>query len=133
MYCLIRSDSPFCLVGWCSLSYIRSLWHKRLLFNNRLYTFLQLLPPANEVCKGNVYRPQRSCSKVMFSQASVILFTGGGVRGGGVHGRRACVAGGCAWQGGMHGRGGHCSGRYASYRNAFLLGEIIPGHNKSNM
>ena len=24
------------------------------------------------------YRPQRSCGKVMFSQASVILFTGGG-------------------------------------------------------
>ena len=26
----------------------------------------------------NCYRPQRSCGKVMFSQASVILFTGGG-------------------------------------------------------
>ena len=26
----------------------------------------------------NYYRPQRSCGKVMFSQASVILFTGGG-------------------------------------------------------
>ena len=26
-----------------------------------------------------LYRPQRSCRKVMFSQASVILFTGGGV------------------------------------------------------
>ena len=25
----------------------------------------------------NLYRPQRSCSKVMFSEASVILFTGG--------------------------------------------------------
>ena len=43
-----------------------------------------------------------------------------------------CVAGGHAWQGGMHGKGcawqggmrgrrhGHCSGRYASYWNAFL-------------
>ena len=28
----------------------------------------------------NCYRPQRSCGKVMFSQASVILFRGGGVR-----------------------------------------------------
>ena len=35
----------------------------------------------------------------------------------------ACVVGGCAWQGGdMHGRkNGNCSGRYASYWNAFLL------------
>ena len=51
----------------------------------------------------------------MFSQASVILFTGGGacVEGsvlGGGHGRGACMAGGCAWwehawQGGLCGRG----------------------------
>ena len=52
------------------------------------------------------YRPQRSCGKVIFSQASVILFTGGG----GIHGRRrvwqeghvwqgACMAEGHAWQG----------------------------------
>ena len=46
---------------------------------------------------------------------------------GGMHGRGACVAGGHAWQGvcmlgGMHGkRDCHCSGRYASYWNAFLL------------
>ena len=44
----------------------------------------------------------------------------------------ACMAGGHAWQGacvagGVHGRGmrgrrnGHCSGRYASYWNAYLL------------
>ena len=54
-------------------------------------------------------------------------------------GRGACMAGGCAWQGvcmaggvcgGVHGRGvcgrrdGHCSGRYASYWNAFLLNTI---------
>ena len=62
---------------------------------------------------SDFYRPQRSCSKVMFSQASVILFTGGGVRvagggvcGGGVHGRRACVAEGCAWQGACMAGGG---------------------------
>ena len=69
---------------------------------------------------GRFYRPQPSCGKVMFSQASVILFTGGGVHGGGGHawwgggacqGGRACqgdmcggcVAGGCAWQGGGQG------------------------------
>ena len=62
----------------------------------------------------------------------------GGMHGGGVHGRKgvhgrgcvwqgACMAGGhawlgCAWQGGMCGRrNGHCSGRYASYCNAFLF------------
>ena len=34
----------------------------------------------------------------------------------------ACVAGGCAWQGGMCGRrDSHCSGPYASYWNALLL------------
>ena len=59
-----------------------------------------------------------SCGKVMFSQASVILSTGG-MRGrghawqgtciaGGMHGRGcvwlgACIAGGHVWQGSMHG------------------------------
>ena len=107
------------------------------------------------------YRPQRSCSKVMFSQVSVILFTGGR---------------GCVWQKtlsrhplarhplgrhppadtplGKHPLGrrpradtpptgqtppmqtppaecmlaydGHCSGRYASYWNAFLFGIFLP-------
>ena len=83
----------------------------------------------------NNYRPQRSWGKVIFSQASVILSTGGGVHGcwggglcswgvcmaaGGVHGcgvggkcvvaRGACmVAGGCAWLlGGMRGCWGAC-------------------------
>ena len=43
--------------------------------------------------------------------------------------RCVCVVGGHAWQGrGVHGKGnvrgrrdGHCSGRYASYWNAFLF------------
>ena len=83
------------------------------------------------------YRPQRSCGKVMFSQASVILLTGEGISAQGV----------CVWQTppGKHPPwadtpllsacwdthtplpsacwdtppGGHCSGRYASYWNAF--------------
>ena len=41
----------------------------------------------------------------------------------GVHGRGMHGGGGHVWQegGGMHGRRhGHCSGRYASYWNAFL-------------
>ena len=69
----------------------------------------------------NFYRPQRSWGKAIFSQASVILSTGGGGGGGlgrawprrhawlgGVHGLgAACVAGGAwqgghAWWGGMH-------------------------------
>ena len=60
-------------------------------------------------------------------------------RGGGMHGKGhtwqavcvvgACMAGGmCGKEGGVHGKGnmcgrrdGHCSGRYVSYWNAFLL------------
>ena len=41
--------------------------------------------------------------------------------------RELCMVGGGrpAWQGGMRGRrDGHCSGRYASYWNAFLLLDI---------
>ena len=58
----------------------------------------------------------------------------GGVHGtgacvaGGLHGRGMCMARGHVWQGvcvaggRMHGRrDGHCSGRYASYWNAFLF------------
>ena len=36
--------------------------------NNDYYYQLAL------ICYGNFYRPQHSCGKVMFSQASVILF-----------------------------------------------------------
>ena len=73
----------------------------------------------------------------MFSKASVILFIGEGM-----HRCSLCVARegmhsrGHAWQGGMQGKGsiggsveegvhgrrdGYCSGRYASYWNAFLF------------
>ena len=37
-----------------------------------------LLPPATKLGQGYIYRPQRSWGKVIFSQACVILFTGGG-------------------------------------------------------
>ena len=55
------------------------------------------------------------------------------VAGGCMHGWGgwACVAGGVhggghAWQGGVRGmRNGHCSGRYASYWNAFLLQNLF--------
>ena len=78
----------------------------------------------------NNYRPQTKFAKVMFLQLSVCPQKEGGVAGGracmvdeghawwmrgmcgrghawqvgGVHGRGACVTGGCAWQGGMHGK-----------------------------
>ena len=49
-----------------------------------------------------------------------------GVHGRGTHGR------GHAWKGGKHGeegmcgrRDGHCSGRYASYWNAFLFLHLV--------
>ena len=52
----------------------------------------------------------------------------GGVHGrgcawqGDMCGRGACMAEGHVWQRGMRGRtDGHCSGRYASYWNVFLL------------
>ena len=39
-----------------------------------------------------------------------------------MHGRGTCVERGVHGMGGMRGRrDGHCSGRYASYWNAFLL------------
>ena len=91
------------------------------------------------------YLPQTKFAKVMFLQVSVCP-RGVACVVGGVHGRRACVAGGHAWQGGVCGRGacvvGTCmaggyagfggmrgryydiwsmSGQYASYWNAFLL------------
>ena len=47
---------------------------------------------VHSTCNRYIYRPQPSWGKVIFSQASVILSTGGG---GGVRGR-----GGHAWQGG---------------------------------
>ena len=82
----------------------------------------------------NIYRPQTKFAKVMFLQVSVILSTGGGVRGcSGGRGMRGC-SGGHAWllPGGVHGcsGGGHAcfydeirsmSGRYASYWNAYLF------------
>ena len=78
-----------------------------------------LLKPANEVW-----------GKVMFSEASVILSTAGGV----------CIGGGgwsASWGGAMNGGGGQTpspsdtigirstSRRYASYWNAFLFGIFL--------
>ena len=89
---------------------------------------------------NNHYRPQRSWGKVIFSQASVILFTGGvcmvpeGAWSGGAWSRGVPGPGGPspggmgAWSwGGLveTPRDGCCCGRYASYWNAFLLSLIL--------
>ena len=69
----------------------------------------------------------------MFSQHLWFCSRGGG---------GACVVGGCVargmcgsgrvWRGGgVRGRrDGHCSGQYASYWNAFLLGIVLPSSQK---
>ena len=79
------------------------------------------------------YRPQ---GKVMFSEASLILFTREGDQGEftreGDQGEMVCIwwvciqgekglhAGGLGRPPVVTSRGGHCSGLYASYWNAFL-------------
>ena len=87
----------------------------------------------------HLYRPQRSCGKVMFSQASVIMFTGGGCMPSMHWGRHppgrhplgrhspgqtppwADTSPGQTSPPGKHPPpDGYCSGRYASYWNAFL-------------
>ena len=45
----------------------------------------------------------------------------GACMAGGVCGRGVCMAWGHEWQGVRARRNGHCSGRYTSYWNAFLL------------
>ena len=75
----------------------------------------------------------------MFSQASVshsFLSGGGGMhgwgmRGGGMCGRVASMARRGGGEGLLRGRrDGHCSGRYASYWNAFLLGNIFGNYKQ---
>ena len=66
------------------------------------------------------YHPQRSCGKVIFSQASVILSTGVCLPA--IPGQTS------PWQADNTApppRDGYCSGRYASYWNAFLCEHIF--------
>ena len=83
-------------------------------------------------------RPQRSWGKVMFSQACVILFTGGGhawllgVVSTRMVARGACVVGGHVWlPGGMHGYWGACvvvGGVHGCWGGVWLLGDAwLPG------
>ena len=80
------------------------------------------------IYRFDIYRPQRSCDKVMFLRLSVILSTGGGVwqtppladitpPGTDILSGRYTPA----RAGTLPPRDGHCSGRYASYGNAFLF------------
>ena len=69
-------------------------------------TWIQFLcPPASTALIFNyLYRPQRSWGKVIFSQTSVILLTGGGASSGG-----GCfLLGGCFLQGGCFLPGAGC-------------------------
>ena len=75
--------------------------------------------------ENNFYRPQRSCGKIMFSQASVILFTGGGVSdrplGQNPLSRHTPGQTPYPWADTPPPADGYCSGQYASYWNAFLF------------
>ena len=93
--------------------------------------------PAEFGAKTYIYRPQRSCGKVMFSQASVILSTGDVAEtplDRHPPGRHPL----CPVHAGIHTASlvhaginspppsdGHCCGRYASYWNAFLFGKFF--------
>ena len=66
------------------------------------------------------YRPQRSCGKVMFSQLSVILSTGGCLADNQPRGTYTHTP--------THTADVYCSGRYASYWNAFLFTPSLASH-----
>ena len=81
------------------------------------------------------YRPQRSCGKAMFSQASVILFTGEGefipactgadTHPSGIHSPWTDTPMGRPPPLSRHQPDDHCSERYASYWDAFLLTSVF--------
>ena len=87
-------------------------------------TRAQVSPSSHLYINGraNFYRPQHSCGKVMFLHPSVILFTWGGVWQT-PPGRHTPGQTHPPWEDTPLGRQPHphCSGRYASYWNAFLL------------
>ena len=123
------------------------------MFSNRLSTahkYVSFLIACmllwNFLCKDIffLYRPQRSCGKVMFLHLSVILFTGGSSRHRlGRHPRQttphphplgrhpAPTSGRPPWPDTPHPRPdpapgeGHCNALYAFYWNTFLLGIIL--------
>ena len=89
-------------------------------------------PPWTEtpLCgKERAVRILLECILVIFSQASVILSTGGGAysQGGLLPGGVCSQRGSCSWGGAWWRppRDGYCCGRYASYWNAFLLVLIL--------
>ena len=108
-----------------SFALIMSTGHQ---FNFRRQVFVdtKLQQGTGSLCcdlKGNrlsrLYHPQHSCGKEMFLHLSVILFTGGGVWQTPPPGRHTP---GQTYPLGRHTPAdGHCSGRYASYWNAFLF------------
>ena len=86
------------------------------------------LPPATKLWQGNIFTSvcQEFCP--LGGHAWQGGMHGGGMPGGGVHGRGhawqgGVCSGGTCMAGGVRGRkNDNCSGRYASYWNAFLFG-----------
>ena len=64
--------------------------------------FKTFLPPATKLGQGNIFRSvcQEFCPQKGAYVAWGHAWQGGCAWQGGMHGRRVCVAGGCAWQGG---------------------------------
>ena len=103
------------------ISKLQWFWSWLLYFQNTCLIHLVMQGISAIVMQGSTsYRP---LGKVMFSEASVILFTGGR------------PTWGVVWLGGLHGTppppvvtcsGGHCTGWYASYWNALLLCSGFP-------
>ena len=63
----------------------------------RVQDFPERVPIPEVVVKTYYYRPQRSWGKVIFAQASVILLTGGDMRGCSQGGHAWLLPGGHAW------------------------------------
>ena len=149
--CMIKEMSAPLHIGFMLSKELLVLIHSKGLNKNRLLfnlhvcnlTNICMTPVECSLCVNvflfpSYYHPQRSWGKVIFSQASVILSTGGcvcllgGVPAlGVVPGPGGCMlGGGCLVPGGCLGgwwrppRDGFCFGRYASYWNAFLSSEF---------
>ena len=112
---------PKCMLGYTHPTVDRSLdtrFWKHYLSATMLQMVIivaYLLLPANKVCKGHVF-------------TGVCLSTGG-MHGGGMHGRRACM--GVCMAGGMHGRGlvwqgGICDRGSLCGRGACMAGVCMP-------
>ena len=79
----------------------------------------------------NIYRPERSCGKVMFLHLSVILFTGGCLADTPLGRHAPLQADTPCWADTPTQSDGHCSGWYASYWYAFLFHILVIRQRRS--